>query len=422
MFNSNFKRIMAKKNYNILGFDFSFGRTSKNDFTSKDRNQGRLIQLDKDIIDKIANAYKDRSRKDIQKWRNAIKLYEHPEKPRANYYQDLIDDLMTDGHLISQLNLRKYSILNTEFSIIDKTSNKQNEEASEFFNQKWFYDFLAHAIDASYRGHTLLEFKAFYPGNIDIGLVPRRNVVPQLKQVIPDLTKLEVIDYDSPDFENWLLEIGEPDDMGLLNNLVPNLIWKRNVAQSWAEFCEKFGMPIVTATTNSYNDKDLDKIEYMLQQLGEASTGVFPTGTTVDLKEASRSDAFQTYSKFIEFNREEISVAIVGGTMITNDGSSRSQSEVHERNLDGKIATSQKRDLTFLVNDQLLPLLKAQGYTFIKDNDKFTFKLSHNLDLDKYWTIVNGVMQGHEVDQDWLSETFHIPITGKKKSNSDQQL
>lgn len=409
----------------ILGFEINRSKGLKTTNARKTNSGagGRLIQADKDIILKIVNAFKDASRKDIQKWRTAIKLTQLPEKPRFDAYQDLLDDLMTDGHLKAQMKLRIYSILNTEFSIIDKTTNKSNEQATEFFNQKWFFDFLSHAIDSSFRGHTLIEFKAFYLDKIELALIPRRNVVPQDKIVIPDLTKPESVDYSDPYFDNWLIEIGEASELGILNDIVPNLIWKRNVAQSWAEFCEKFGMPMVTATTNTTDSKQLDKIEFMLQQIGEASTGVFPIGTTVDIKEASRTDAYQTYNNFIAFNREEISVAIVGGTMLTNDGSSRSQSEVHERNLDDKIAIAEKRSLTFLVNDVLLPILKSQGYSFIKENDKFTFNKSHNLALDKFWKITEGILKEYEIDDiEWLSSTFHVPVTSKKKVSTQPKI
>lgn len=401
---------------NILGFNISRSKGLKSIEAKNTTTSGKLIQADKDIIMKIVNGFKDQSRKDIDKWRTAIKLTLLPDKPRYDMYYDLVDDLSTDGHLQAQIRLRKYAILNTDFSIIDKTSNKSNEEATEFFNQKWFYDFLNAALEASFKGTTLVEFKAFFQNKIEIAVIPHRNVVPQLKIIIPDLTKQQVINYNDDYFKDWLIEIPSNKPLGLLNDIIPNIIWKRNVAQSWMEFCEKFGNPLLTASTNRTDTKDIDKIEFMLKQLGEAAVGVFPQGTTVDIKEASRTDAYQTYSNFIAFNREEISVAVVGGTMLTNDGSSRSQSEVHERNLDDKIAVAEKRSLTFLVNDVLIPLLKNQGYTFIKDNDKFTFNKSHNLELDKYWNITQGILQEYELDDiEWLRNTFHVPVKSKKK-------
>ena len=186
--------------------------------------------------------------------------------------------------------------------------------------------------------------------------------------------------------------------------------------QAWAEFCERFGLPMVSATTNQYDTETINKIDFQLRQLGQAARGIFPQGTTVEFKEANRTDAFQTFDKFTQRNNGEISKPIVGGTMLTDDGSSKSQSEVHERNIDDKIAVSDKRSITFLVNDNLIPLLQAQGYAFIKEGDRFAFNQSHNLDLDVFWNITQGVMAEYEVDEEWLSNTFSIPILGKKKS------
>ncbi|URC14024.1 DUF935 family protein [Flavobacterium sp. B183] len=85
------------------------------------------------------------------------------------------------------------------------------------------------------------------------------------------------------------------------------MIWKRNVAQSWAEFCEKFGMPMISATTNNNNQAHINNVEKQLLALAEASVGVFPEGTTVKFDEANRTDAYNVYSKFIEYNSNEIS-------------------------------------------------------------------------------------------------------------------
>ncbi len=404
----------------ILGREISFNRTPKTigvkSALTSTRNTGRIADADKRIIDKLIKQYTDRSRKDIQSWRQAIALSENPDKPRRNRLHDLYKDLKTDGHYKAQVRLRKYSTLNTEFSIVNKQTGETNEEATNFFNNKWFYVFLSNALDAIFEGPTVIEFLEFNGNKVELKVIPRRNVVPELKAVFPDITKDDFVNYADPYYENWIVEVkDEETELGLMNDIVPNLIWKRNVAQSWAEFCEKFGMPMVTATTNSTDSKEIDRIEYMLQQLGEASTGVFPLGTTVDFKEANRSDTYQVYERFIQFNKDEISSAIVGGNMLTQNGASRSQSEVHERNLDEKIGVSDKRFVKFLVGDVLIPLLINQGYSFIKEGDALAFSQHHNLDLDKFWTITQGVMVDHEVDVDWLSKTFSIPIVGKKK-------
>lgn len=408
----------------ILGKEISFNIGQKNSSPMNAATSGtgreRVSDLDKRIIDKIVKQFEDASRKDIQKWRNGLKYAKHPEKPRLTALQDLYEDLKTDGHYKAQVRMRKYATLNTAFTIMDADGNI-NEEATKFVNKAWFYSFLSKSLDAIFYGTTLIEFLSFSDKRAEFKPIRRRNVVPDLKAVFPDVTKDDYIRYDDPYYENWLIEVTDDEtEYGLMNDIVPNLIWKRNVAQSWAAFCEKFGLPLITATSSSTDAKVIDKIDYMLKQIGEAGVGVFPNGTTVEFKEANRTDAYQVYSEFIKMNKTEISTAIVGGNMITENGSSRSQSEVHERNLDDKIAVADKRFTKFLVDDQLIPLLINQGYSIFKEGDVMEFDQSHGLELDKFWTVVSGIMdkmeEGSEleVDPEWLSKTFSVPLIKKK--------
>jgi len=403
----------------VFNTDISFRNPFKTNSVNAKAPEGksRTQGSDKDIIMKVVSSFKDRSRKDIQRWRSALQLAENPEKPDRTALQDLYYDLLTDGHLIAQMRLRKYATLNTDFQIKNRNTGKINEEATNFFNQKWFYDFLTYSVDSIFFGTTLVYFREFSTTKVDVKEVPRQNVVPELKIVIPDLKqKNEFFHYDDEEYLNWVLQIGGDTDFGLLNTIIPNLIWKRNVAQSWAEWCEKFGQPLITAETNQTDTKIIDGIEELLTQLGEASQAVLPKGTTIDIKQPSQTDAYQVYQEFHRVNNDEMAEAIIGGTMITKDGSSRSQSEVHERNLDKKIAVADKRNICFLVNDDLIPLLMNQGYSFLSEGDQLVFNKSHDIALDKYWTIVNGVNQEYEIDPEFITKTFGIPITGKKKS------
>lgn len=399
----------------IFGKDFSFGKPQKTISAVKQIKHTSLDKNTKRIIDAIVEQFKDRSRKDIQKWRKAIQMSEHNERPRMHFIQDLYDDLDTDGHLTGDIELRKNATLNTAFIIIDDNTGQENEEATKLCNQSWFFDFINEALDAIFKGYSLVEFESFESKKVSFNSIPRRNVVPKLKMLFPNPNEDKGISYDDPYFEKWIIQIGKENDLGLLNKIVPNLIWKRNVTQSWATFCQKFGMPMVTANTHSKDIDEIKRIDYMLSQLGELSRGVFPQGTTVDFKEANKTDTYMVYDKFVERNNSEISKALVGGTMLTSDGSSRSQAEVHERNLDDKLATKDKRSIAFLINDYLIPILIHHGYGSLNENSKFAWNKGHGLALDKYWTIVKGVMEENEVDADWLSKTFSIPITGKKK-------
>lgn len=371
---------------------------------------------------RVIENFKDNSRKDIDKWRAALTAINNIKEPKYAPYYDLIEDLLTDGHLQSQIQMRKMSTLNTDFQIINRKSGAVNEELSFLFQQQWFYQFIEHSLDSILLGPSLIEFQEFNNDKIKIALMPRRHVVPSQTKVILDLTKPDFIDYSDPSFKDWLIQIGESKNLGILNNIIPNLIWMRNVMQSWAEFCEKFGLPLITATTNTTDTATVDKVHDMLLALSEATVGTFPHGTEIKFNEANRTDAYNTYMQFIKLNADIISKQLVGSATLSGQGNNRSETEVHERTLDGKIAQTDKRMIQFVVNNQLLPLLKNQGYT-ISEDDQFEFKTAEQeVELTQLWNITNGLLiQGFAVEQDWISKTFNIPI-GVKKINPQARV
>ncbi len=368
---------------------------------------------------KVIETVKDNSRKDIDNWRQALQFLQNPEEPKFTMFHDLIADLLTDGHLQSQIMIRKSATLNTDFHIINKDTAEINDELTDLFRQQWFFTLLDIMLDSIILGFRLVEFQRFEGKNITLNLVPPRHLVPTLGKFIPNLDNDQFIDFNNPNFDNWLLKIGNPEDLGIINNVVPNLIWLRNTLQSWADFSEKFGMPLITATTNSRDEKTLNEITNQLLELGETAAAAFGTGTDVKMLEASRQDAYNVYAKFILENANIISKQFVGSTMLSDMGSNRSQTEVHERTLNEKISPADKRKITFVVNNQLLPLLRKQGYN-IPETNVFSFKQAkEELKLTEKWNITNGLISnGYEIDAEWISKTFDIPISKKTEKKN----
>lgn len=60
--------------------------------------------------------------------------------------------------------------------------------------------------------------------------------------------------------------------------------------------------------------------------------------------------------------------------------------------------------------------MQIQGYGYISEDDKFEWiESKEEIDLTKFWEIVKGIMEEYDIDEDWISKTFNIPIVGKKK-------
>lgn len=101
--------------------------------------------------------------------------------------------------------------------------------------------------------------------------------------------------------------------------------------------------------------------------------------------------------------------------MVTDDGSSRSQSEVHERNLDDKLAESDRRKIQFVVNNQLIPIMHYWGWPVNPETDKFQWDDTFDLTPNQHWNIVNQILNRYTVDQEWIAKTFNVPILEERK-------
>ncbi len=373
---------------------------------------GQLAAKDSVIISMLAKEAIDRARAEIKKWRSAINAIDDPENPRWALLQDLLENLSTDGHLMACIQIRKAATLSSRFYVKDKITGKEQEEKTALFMTEWFHTLLDQLLDSIFKAYTVVELSD--PAVMCWTLWPRRNVCPQKHRLYFEAFGDQHIVYNDPAFSRNVLELRSSHQFGILNDIVPQLIWKRNAQQAWADFTERFGIPLVSATTNKSDKKELDRIQGMLDALGQSATALLPEGTTITIHDQStKGDPYKIFQEQIKTSNEEVSKRILGGTMITDNGSARSQSEVHERTLDQKIAESDRRMIEFFVNGKLIPLLRVWGYPF-SDNDQFVFDRSEELNLSDHWKIVYEASETYELDQEWVSNRFNLQIVGPK--------
>lgn len=366
------------------------------------------------IITQLTNEFTDRARVEIQKWRDGQQAASSPDDPRWNLLQDLFENLKDDGHLTAVINLRKAATLSSRFIVKDAKTGKEDTEQTALLKTQWFYTMLEQLLDSVYYKYSVFELVD--PVTMRWELIPRRNCCPQRGMVYFEVAGTKGVSYTDPAYARNILSIESLSPFGLLNNIVPQLIWKRNAQQTWADFSERFGIPLISAETTKTDKTSLDKIEQQMRSLGQAAQAILPEGTKIVIHDqVQKGDPHKVFSEQITVTNGEVSKAIVGGTMVVDDGSSRSQSEVHERTLDDKIAESDRRMVEFFVNGKLIPLLRTYGFKFT-DTSVFEFDRTESLSLSAHWDIVNEVLTHYEVDEEWISSTFNVPIKGKKQN------
>jgi SPP1 gp7 family putative phage head morphogenesis protein len=358
----------------------------------------------------IINEFKDRNRKDNEDWRASMMAAEDPNNPRWAALQDLFDYVGGESHFQSQWELRTSASTCSRFYILNKSGDEDTEK-TKLFKTEWFENFILEVLTSKIKKYTILQL--IEPATMKFYSVPRRNFIPQKNIVLQRVNEDVGVVITEPGIKD-IIYVSDNHDFGMLNDIVPLILWKMNAMMSWAEATEKYGIPPLIATTNKSDTKTLSWIQNMLKEIGESLTAILPEGTKIDvMQNYEKVDPEKMFGGFLTACDNGISKRIVGGTMISDNGSSRSQSETHQKNFDDKLTESDKRKIEFVVNGQLIPMMRNYGYK-LDEGDLFAFDRSQKISLKDLWDIVKGMLENYDIEEDWLKKTFQIPITGKK--------
>lgn len=352
---------------------------SKNEQTLATSGQNLTPKKANELFAKIVQQMVFRQAQDLNNWKYARTNAEHQERPRRLYLQRLYDDISLDSHLSGIVTNRKLKLQSESFKIESLQDGKENKDLTKLFNSSWFYEFINHCMDTHLHGHSLIEFQLL-KDKIDMALIPRWCVIPEQGKLLIDYNADKTIDYRDGSYN--LVEIGKPNDFGLLFKAGLLLLHKKNVFQAWAEYCEIFGMPIRIGKVGSRSPTDRANMETFLKQMGKAPYAVADIGDEIEIKESSKGDAYQVYMQYINTVNAEISKLVHGQTMTSDNGSSRSQSEVHEKTAEDYLRADM-RYTQFIINDSLIPLLVKMGYNTELANYQFVWERKDEItDID----------------------------------------
>lgn len=374
----------------------------------------------RDLLVELKQQSENLTKKDIATWRRAWQAALNYENPSRGQLLDVYNDALADLHLTGCISQRKGKTLRKKFILLNK-DGKENDDARKVFEREWFIDFLELALDRPFFGHSLIQFgdiitvdgiKTFR----DVGLVPRKHVVPEYGVIVrePGDEWKKGTSYREGKFAEWCLEVGSPNDLGLLLKCSPQALSKKNMLGYWDAFGELFGMPIRIGKTMSQDAKDIARIENMLDGMGAAAWGLFPEGTEIEIKETTRGDAFNVYDRRVERCNSEMSKGTLNQTMTIDNGSSLSQSATHLEMFENVCKYDDTR-VQFLVNDKLIPFmgmhgLLPQGVTFEWD-EAMQYTPAEQREIERL------VVQEFDVDPKYFEDKYKITIKGKKQAS-----
>ena len=384
------------------------------------RKGGASMKKRKSLVMMLNQQTQSLTKQDVARWRQAWRMAVNIENPKRGALYAIYTDALVDMHLTGCFTQRYHKTLLKSFVIIGK-DGKEDDNALKTFESKWFHHFLLRALESIAWGHSLVQL-----GDIitdangvmkfsDVELVPREHVCPEYGVLLHERsdTPDRGIPYREGVYADWCVEIGDAKDLGLLLKCAPQAISKKNMTSYWDVFGEIFGMPMRVGTTTSQNPADRKQIEVMLEEMGAAGWALFPEGTTIDIKESSRGDAYNVYDRRIDRANSEMSKGVLGQTMTIDNGSSQSQSETHLEVFENICAADAKL-IEYIINDDLIPKMiklgfPLEGCSFAWDNAA-TYSPAEQRELERM------LLQYFDIDPDYFNEKYKVPILGVRQS------
>lgn len=361
------------------------------------------------------------TQKDIALWRQAWQRAINIDNPMRNTLYDIYQDDLVDLHLQGCIGQRKGMVMRSKFRLVGK-DGKENEKATEILKREWFADYCSLALDSRFFGHSLIQFgdikKTSDGFSFDsVELVPRKHVCPEHGVILRSQGDdwHSGIPYREGIFSEWCLEVGKPNDLGLLLYCSPQCISKKNMLSFWDMFGEIFGAPMRIAKATTTDSKERQKIESALENMGSAFWGLFPEGTDIEIKESSRGDAYNVYDRRVDRCNSELSKGILNQTMTIDAGSSLSQSETH-LDVFENVVEADRSMLGYNINDHLLPFMERHGFPVnglrFEWDDAASFSPSEQREMERV------LLQYYEIDPQYFIDKYNVGITGVRQANT----
>ena len=368
---------------------------------------------------KLQRETKYLTRIEVKQWRDAHQLAIDIDRPMYADLMDTYDDSMLDPHQRTVANSRFLNVLNIPAEVYDLDTGETDDDLTGLILHRWFYQATRLMLESIGFGYSPLQFH-FREGKdlryevSKVTCVPREHIVPDWNAIRIEKNSDELVYFDDPKYSKFYVLI-DSGDLGVLLNASRFTIFKKNAINHWSRYKEIYGIPPRTATTNSRDNAVWDKLERQLKEMGNSMSAVLPEGTEFKVHEMTAADPFNIFLQAAKYADEQISKLWLGQTMTTDNGSSKSQSEVHERTGDN-YTKADVRLCEHHWNDRIFPLLIEWGYPL--EGKGLRFNMSSKLKLaETQLEIDTWISQNFEIDESYIEETYGTPVSGRRENS-----
>lgn len=362
------------------------------------------------------------TRKDIQHYVRAKTMMQNAEQPTNYPLQLLMNDVMLDALLTSQIENRKEQTFSASFTVKTAADKDDDEATKRLKHMPAFRKIIDEILDSIFRGYSMVELHIDSQGQLQVTELPRTNIIPQLGIFYSDY-----IEQTNPIYYRELTEYGthilefnnlimHEQDFGLLNKAIPHVLMKRFTQSCWGELTEIFGMPIRTLKTDTQDPAMLSRGERMMEAMGAAAYAIIDTEEEMSFA-TSTSTSGDIYSNFINQCNNENSL-LISGAIIGQDTKygSRNKDEAAQQMLWEKVQ-SDMRFVEQQINTIVMPALARHG--IVQEGSYINF--SEAEDVNKLWQFTKEILPYKDVPNDWIKEKFGVEVLDKAKNPATEE-
>ena len=379
-------------------------------FWKKDKPTIRAVNRQvKPINDEIEKQPIDRIKESLQDFANAVLDAENPLLPESLKYINLLNlykNIELDEHISSLVDSLTFELIQTPFDIIDITGEKDVEK-KKIFERSWFSNFVRYWVKSKLYPFGAIQFTGIannsYTG---VEWVDEYHVRPTAGGIAKyDFSEDVFIDFTSQPWRNWVYFSESDKHLGLYSVIAKLFIMKRDVRQFWAVYNELFTTPYYIVKTDFNNSTHRKSLLDFLTNRKHSGFGVIDHEDEISQLLTYTGTGYASYKDFEDSMNKGMSKAILGQTMTNEDGSSRSQSEVHERTKNIFI-NNYLTQLEYCINERIIPMMQSVGLP-IDTNYQLRYNREHSMTPIE-WADVISKLQGYKVDSDDLFEKIGI--------------
>jgi len=287
-----------------------------------------------------------------------------------------------DPHYASVMGQRKRAISGVMPQIVPASEDAKDTQIADWVREhiaeaEWFPALVEHLLDAVGKGFSVVEVdwardgSTWWPQGVDWRhqrfFKPDRITGEELRLLTDDEpADGELLEHGKFIVHKASLKSGHFFRGGIARVVVFSWMCKGYSLKDWMAFVELYGIPLRLGRYDAAaTDDDIRTLFRAVANVGTDAAAVIPKGTDIEFTEAKsgggNQPVFENLSRYLD---EQISKAVLGQTMTTDNGSSMAQANVHnDVRLD--IAQADARSVCGTINRDLIA--PAVAINFGKD-------------------------------------------------------